>query len=349
MSEGNWVDKVEEFHKSDEASEEPVVEETPAAEPVAEETPAAEPVVEETPAEPAAEETPAEPEWTPDYKFKVLDQEHEIPDYIRPVITKDNHGEVKEIFEKAYGLSHVKERAAKHSEELERLRPVEEKYSKLNENWDYLNGLVQKGDMRTFAETLKLPKQDVLKYALELIEYDNLPPEQKVEYDSRRESDHRLSDLERENQSLRNMGIQNQVQARTQQVNRILERDNIKGIVQDFDARMGEGEFLQEVINHGAMVEARTKNNPNGPTILTIDDAVNQVLKKYGSPVQAAGTQEQDTTTSDAAPSPVSTKAKPVIPNISAGHKSPAKKVISSLSELREIQQQKAAEARGGF
>jgi len=109
---------------------------------------------------------------------------------------------------------------------------------------------------------------------------------------------------------------------------------------------MGEGEFLQEVINHGAMVEARTRSSQNGPTVLTIEEAVNQVLKKYGNPmqteVQAPGAQ-----TSVATQSPAPRKVKPVIPNINAGHKSPAKKVISSIKELREIQQTKAKEARG--
>jgi len=67
--------------------------------------------------------------------------------------------------------------------------------------------------MRTFAERLKLPKQDVLKYALELIEYDSLPQDQKDEYNKRRESDHRLSNLEHQNQTLQNQVANNQVQA----------------------------------------------------------------------------------------------------------------------------------------
>ena len=49
-----------------------------------------------------------EPEWSPNLKVKVMDEEHDLPEWVKGAITKENESEVRDIFEKALGLPHLK-------------------------------------------------------------------------------------------------------------------------------------------------------------------------------------------------------------------------------------------------
>jgi len=288
------------------------------------------------------EEAPEE-EWTPDYNFKVLDKEHSFPEYVRPIITKENYDEMKDVYSRAYGLPHVKERAQRYEEELKNVKPLAEKYTQQNQSLEYLGGLLNKGDFATFAEELKIPKEAVIKYALDLVQYDDLPADQKKDYDMRRNDSRRLSELERKNQFLQQQYTQNTVQARMNQLDQSLSVDSVKSLAEQFDNRQGrQGAFRDEVINRAALVEMQTQYQPGGPTILTPQQAVDEVVKLYGPAFEQQVNAKADQ--SRPGQQAIQPKEKPVIPVVKAGHKSPARKTITSLDELRAIQQAKLQE-----
>jgi len=93
------------------------------------------------------------------------------------------------------------------------------------------------------------------------------------------------------------------------------------------------------------MVENSTKGNPNGPTILTPDEVVNQVLKLYGSVPQnqtqeSNGQVEPKSNVAVSKPDPknrVIIEKKPTLPNVKAGNKSPARKKVRSIADIRKL------------
>lgn len=273
---------------------------------------------------------PQENEWTPNYKFKVMDKEHEFPEYIKGVLNKENYEEIKDVYLKAYGLPHVKERAIKYEQEIANLRPIQEQYTQQTQALEYL-GHLMRNDFGTFVKEMKIPKKDILKYALDVINYEELPPEQKQEYDRNIESRQRLSYLERQNSTLQEREMQAQVHLRHQQLDYCLNRPEVKAIVDAFDAKVGQpGAFKSEVIQKAQWIEAQTSNSPGGPRSLSPEEAVAYVVKMYSPFVQSNVGGQEITPKSE----------KPVIPNIKAGAKGPVKQKIRSLADLRKRQQE---------
>lgn len=278
-------------------------------------------------------EQAAAPSYEPNYKFKVLEEEKEFDEFLRGAIKdEETEKQVRELYEKAYGLEHVKAERQK----------IRDEYKQLKEESDALNGAlgqlseyVNKDDLHTFFQELGIPEQKVLQYAIERAQYSDLSPEQRQQWDQQYNERQRAYMLERQNQELLAAQQQSAVNQRVGELESYLQSPEISSVVQSFDSRVGKpGSFMAEVIKRGQYYASLPE-----PQDISVQQAVNEVLNLVGgiSQQQAA-----------AAEIPVEQKVivpedKPTIPNIKGSGTSPTKKLPNSIDDLRKLQKQAMA------
>lgn len=267
--------------------------------------------------------------YTPNFKFKVKDKEFEIDEWARAAV-KDAAMEkkVKELYEKAYGLDDVK---ADRETLKKKIAEIEPKFTSIQKSLGLLSQHIQKGDMRSFFEALKIPKEHVLRYALEEFKFEDLPAEQKAAIQAQREQERQLLQLNEQNQMYAQQMQQLALQQANTELSTALSKPEIASVAQAFDARAGKpGAFKAEVIKRGQLYETL-----NG-TSITVEQAVNEVVALIGGLPQAAPDATQGGQQSNAE----ALQQKPVIKNFSgASQTSPTKKVFSSIDEIRKERQ----------
>ncbi len=296
------------------------------------------------------------PAFAPNFKFKVMDQEHEIPERFRELI-KDatTEKEVREIFEKAYGLDHQKPK-------YEQLKT---KHGEVERNFNDVLGAVQ--DLRSvyqqavstgnllllddFFDRLKIPDQVILQYALAKVQYGELDPEARKAYDQQVFAQKRLLDLEKQNQGYSQQAMSAATHAKGALLDSCLARPDIQAIAQVFESAPGRkpGDFRKSVCEHGEYVWFKT----NGQMDLSPEEAVQQVMQRFGVSVPQPGSQQVSipntaANPTNAAPQPgtaaanttaASRPAAPVIPNVVSRAASPMKPKPRSIADLRKLGQ----------
>lgn len=285
-------------------------------------------------AKPSAPAQFAEPKpaYQPNYKLRVMEQEKEIPERFRNLMKDaESEKEVRELFEKAYGLDFAK---PKHEE-------TRQNYVKLQSEHNFLTGSIQelrdtysRGDMDTFFQKLSIPPEKVLQWAVGKVNYEQLPPEQKELIDARRNAELQNLELQKQN-SLYQRQVQEQVvQARRMLLDSELARPEVKSMVDSFDQRFGKpGAFVQEVINRGQLAWIQSQ----GKVDLTPGQAVEQVLALYGLKNQAPASATPQTTAQVVQPSQQATTT---IPNVGGGKStSPVKMKPRSIDDLKKLRE----------
>jgi len=308
--------------------------------------------IEEQTTTPAAPETPAtggepvaasqtetpdgtagtEEAWAPSFKYKVKDNEFDMPEWTKTLI-KDQatEKELKTLFSKGHGIEEIQTQRQTLRDEVATLREEKEN---MDQSLNALSAFVQKGDMQSFFEALQIPKDKVLKYAVDLLKYNELPPEKRAEIDNQRHNSRQLQELQYQNQTLQAQNEQQRVAQKQFELNQHLAQPAIASSVQAFDARNGAGSFAREVIKQG-MIAYQTQ----GIDIPT-EQAVNEVLRLYGANISAAdpaaGTPQTQVLNQGQA-------QKPVIPNVQGRSGSPVRQAPQSLADLRKLADQMGA------
>jgi hypothetical protein len=336
------ADEIEmaESDESDESVETPPVEEEPPVEEPTEEPPAEEPAEEpkeELSQEPSEGDTPTEP-YTPDLTYKALDQEHKMPDWLAKTIdSKEKEDELREIFQKAEGLAHVKSKNEHLKSEIETIKPqFEEQTNTLN----YLDYLVANKDLDNIQKMARLSDDDILNHAAKILERQGLTPEQQQAYNNEIENRNSQYFLSQENATLRNNQYSQLVQSQEQLLDQALNGDEVKKYVDFYNERVGDQtNFKKSVIDYAAQIEQRT----NGKTILSVQEAIDGFLSSQVKPFyqepQGQTEQPQQTATpanpeTNVVP-PVDPREKEVMPTVRGGaSKSPAKPVFKSIQDI---------------
>ena len=238
-------------------------------------TPAQAPQAQQTPATPSAD---ASKPWEPNWKFKVMDKEHEIPDMFRKAITDaQSEKSFKEVYEKALGLDHVKER---FKQTQAKYQDVNTAHTQVMSGIQELREHYQRGDFDSFFQRLQIPEQQILQWVINKAQYNQLPPEQRKVLDDKRSAEMRAVQLEKQNQTYEQQLQAQQTQAKQFGLQFALEKPEVKSFADTFDGRAGKpGEFIREVIKHGEYICYATQ----GRTDLTPEQAVQQVMARYGS------------------------------------------------------------------
>lgn len=280
-------------------------------------------------------------------KFIALEKEYELPKWAQDAIKDpESEKEVKAIFEKAMGLDHVKMR---NSELYNKHVELNKSYSELTNGVEELRGIyseaVQSGNLLKlddFFKKLQIPPQVVLNYALQRVQYEELPPEQKQLLDNEILAQRRAKDLEQQNLSLQNSALTAETQARAMQLNSVLAKPEIAQVVQAFDSQPGRkpGDFWTRVKEHGEYTWYKSQ----GKVDLSPAEAVQQVIALYGvngltqnQSQQAQVITDQKMTQEKKTPAVALHRDVPTIPTVTGKGTSPMATKPRSIEDLKKI------------
>jgi hypothetical protein len=276
--------------------------------------------------------------FTPNFKFKVMDKEHEIPELFRSVI-KDEESQklAKEIFEKAYGLDSLKPR---FNEVREKYKEIDTAHKQVLAGINDLRELYQRGDFDGFFNRLQIPEEKILQWVVNKAKYNQLPPDQRQVLDEKRAAEQKAYQLEKQQAEYQRTIEEQATNAKAISLQIALEKPDLKAIVDAFDSAPGRkpGSFRQAVIDAGELAWYKS----NGKVDLTPEQAIQQVLAFYGNPVQPQeppiipAQRNVSQPAAQAAPTPP--PAQTVLPNV-AGRQSASvsKSKPKSIADLKKL------------
>ncbi len=272
------------------------------------------PAVETSPDAPPAE--PVAPEYQPSYKFKAFNEEKEFDEWARPFIKSK---EVEDNFRSLYARAHGME---KYKTDF---HDIAQKYQGVNQGLDQLREYVAEGDFDSFFKDTNIPMEAVWNWVKSKMEYHQMEPAQRQEYD-------RLAQLQRENrelkkvaQSTNSQGSDFEVFKREFSLDNMLKSPEYQKVASEVDKVHGDGAFRAFVAQRGEAIELRTGKE------CTAEMALQDAVKWIGLQTTQAAPVNQVTNGSVV----TSGTGKPVIPNIKGGSNSPVKKKYTSIDEMR--------------
>lgn len=310
-------------------------EETPAKE--AKEAKAEEPVAQE--ASEGSEEAPVQ-EYKPNTKYTVKGKEFDLPEWAKAAIkNSDSEKEVKEIFEKAAGIDHIKQ---KHQELYAQNQKVSADFEAMSEGIKDLRNIYQEAVgtgnlllLDDFFAKLNIPFPVMLNYLQQKVQFQELPEEQQRMFNGSIEAQRRARELEAQNQGLMQAQTQATSQARALQLQSVLGRPEISQVVNHYESLPGRkpGDFWNLVKKEGEYAWLSS----NGQVDLSPEEAVQRVIEGLAIQQQQP-TMAQQTTNKVVAPH----RETASIPNVNAKPSvSPMKKKIRSEEDLKKYYNEK--------
>lgn len=277
--------------------------------------------------------------YTPDFKFKANNKEHEIPEMLRGLIKSEKEEKyLKDIYQKAYGIEPIKERMNAIRGEYQQLQQT---HHSVMEQIGEARTAYQRGDMDTVFDTLKISPEKVLQWAVEKVQLSQMPPEQRQAIEAKRMAEQRAYQLEKQSSYSEQQAMEQQSQYLGQMLELVLERPDFHAVAQAYDSRKAtQGAFRELVIKVGQSEHALTGK------VLSPLEAAQKAMEWIGEmpkPAQPAA---------PAAPAPTATatqatniKKPNTLPNLAnAGARSgsaPAKSKMKSLDDIKKVYDQK--------
>lgn len=281
--------------------------------------------------------------YAPNFKYKVTAPaaaggasklEKEIPEWAKPFLTSaDLEKNVKELFEKSEGLEAVKQHRDLLTQENEQMRT---QWAPIVQNVNALAGHLQRGDFDSFFESLNIPEQTILKYALYRLQLRE-NPQQMQSHEQMRTLQNQNLQLQQQLQTS-NGGYENlAIQQRTMQLDMQLARPETLPVATAFDAKIGTpGAFRNECIRRGQMYAAQKVD-------ASAEQVVSEVLQLLGWQGQVTLAPPVAMGAGATAGGAGGTAPKPTFPSLQGKGTSPVQKAITSTAQLRELAKQKRA------
>jgi hypothetical protein len=276
---------------------------------------------------------PTTPAWTPNWKFKAFDKEHEVEEWVRPLV-KDAETEekIKKLHSKAYAMDGMKEKLEKQRGEFETYKSTVTPKLK---TYDFLDVILKNGDFDTFFDRIGVKDEVLFDWFEKKLEMLQASPTQKAEYQKQMALKQQSYSQATQLEELQQAHAEQIYQTRMMQLDSTLMRPDVSQYAQAWDQRKGQiGAFRKLVIDQAAAVYSQT----NGVKDLSAEEAVDYVIQNFGV---ILGLQQQAQTPQVAMNTPQTTvvtpPTAPVIPTIASRGTSPVKKVPKSLDDLKKL------------
>ncbi len=282
------------------------------------------------------------PAWAPEFKFKVRDKELEFDEVLKPLIsTKEVNEKIKELYLKGYGIEEVKSDRATLQKELKSER---EQFNTVRTNIQNLGEFVKNKDFSGFFQALNIPKDEILKYAVEEFKFQQLPAEQRQAVEEQRQLQAEYQAQQKTNHTLQTQ-VQQMVQAQTQfELDQALTSPDLSPAISQFNARFPQNPdaFKLEVIRRGQYYETVHKTSP--PASQLVQEVLNLVGSNPGLVGQPSGVPPQQQ--GNISQVVHQQNQKPIIPAFagSSGGKSPARQLPNSIEDLKRIRQERMSQ-----
>lgn len=280
----------------------------------------------------------AAPAYQPNYIFKAHGKDNELPEMFRGLIKDaETERQVKEIFEKAYGMENMREKNKKFEESLnyfekELVPPLMKQHELVQE----ISSFIAKKDFDSAFELAGIDERDLQEWMYKKLSTRELPPEQQAIYNQNRELQRQQYEYEKKVRAYEEQQKQTMEQQHRAQLNSLketldfeLSQPQIKEVVKNFDSQQGQGAFQTKVIKYAAFI-SQTEGRELSPK-----EAVQEFLKEFP---------QTNTLSSKPNYGSSSPKEKPVLPNPEAKPLSPVGNKPSNLKELRELAKSKYSE-----
>jgi len=263
---------------------------------------------------PAAEPAPA-PTFQSSYKYKVLGEEKELPETVRPLI-KDADSEkfVRELFEKSEAMEHFKTKHGSLHAEYEKVR---QQYEPLMGELTELSELRQAGDLGGFFEKLGLKQEEVLSWAVEQVKQMQLPEDQRRAHETMSLRDRELRELRKANERTQSQMESYLVTQKQREIEMATSVPEVKSFVAAFDERAGrQGAFMEELLFRGDKAFRQGRD-------LSAQEVVSEIMRLYPMGGQPAA--------------PGSAPKPPVIPNVGGRNGIPSPGSPRNLDDLKKL------------
>jgi hypothetical protein len=191
--------------------------------------------------------------FQPNFKFKYLGAdgkqvEAEMDAVLREAIKDpDSEKAVRDLVERAYGLDYAKASRSKVTEENTQLRSH---LGQVNTQLSTLGGHLQKKDYGSFFKALNVPDEDIVRYAVDLVDILK-DPSKKAARDAAYTESVRVQELTQQNQQLQTQYADAGMQMRQLEIQQVFAHPSVAPLATDYDAQLGEGAFLKAVIKRG--------------------------------------------------------------------------------------------------
>ena len=290
-------------------------------------------------------ETPSEPvAYQPNTKFKVMEQEKDFDDFIIPTLKdEDTEKKVRDLYERAYGIDHVKADRQTLRDENKQLKEENQKQAGMLQYNGMVNQFIESGDYDNVFASLGINPQQILQWSLAKAQRS---PEQLRQ--DQVDSNNRLQNM----QMMQNMQNQQQnyasqlVSARERELDLVLSQPNVSPVVQAYDTSRGKiGAFREECINRGKY--HATVNNFDAPASQVVTEMLGMLNWQQPNQQSVPSTQQVPNTPmiQNQQQNVIQTPSKkPVIKNIASKGSSPVAKIPKSLDDLKKIRDKKLAE-----
>ena len=308
----------------------------------------------QTPPEPAPEGEAGEPPaFTPDYKFKVRDQEMEMDEWVKPLVKdEETFKKMQDLYTRGHGLEIAKQERDQYKQQFTDLEASVNHVASISQKYyqDPTNPQHAANVAREFITALGLPPQMFLQYAIDEVKYRNLPADQKAQIDMQRQAEIERAQLQMQNQQLQEQQRSTESQHYEQMLDYKLADPNIGSVISEYETRVGKPGAFRELVIQRGIFHSQMNNQ-----IITPDQAVNEVVQMLGitpggTQTQTgghAGTQQNLSQQQNVQPAPQQTaqSQKPVLPNISGqGTASPVKRTYNSLEQIRKRREELQAQ-----
>ena len=270
----------------------------------------------------------AQPVFEANTKFKVLDEEHEFDDFLKSAIKdQDQEKRVRELYEKAYGIETIKEDRQTLRDQLSEEKT---KLENITNGLDKLSTFVEKNDFDSFFDTLNIPKQQILKYALELVQRENWTPEQKAAWEQQRNTAAQAAQYEQQNQELIERNKQLLVEQRNAELTNYISKPEISAVANAYNENLGNDQGFQNfVIGIGQSYAQKGED-------ISVERAVSEAILHIKAINPSIGRVEGATASPEPKAKVVEPNSAPVIPNVQGRGTSPVRSTIKSLDDIKK-------------
>lgn len=269
-------------------------------------------------------------EYKPNYKYKVLGKEMELPENIREYIKDaDTEKFFRELHEKAGAVEHFKGKTKYLTDTQKELQSKVETYdSSVNKLKALYQAGSQSGDLDDFFKELNIPDEVILKHAVKKAQYYQMPEEERQRIDYQRQQEmHARQQQEQVNQQL--TGYQTYIQnIKQKDIESTLQNPEIMSYAEEFDKRAGKpNAFLQELVRRGGEAWDSGKD-------LTAQEVAKDIMNFWR--ITPTATEQTGQTARPTGVVPQK-KQPQVLPNMGGRSSAPVKTGPRSVDDLRKM------------
>jgi len=279
---------------------------------------------------------PQTPTYAPNFKYKAALEEKEIDPFWHGLIKDaDSEKKVKELFTRADAFDYMKDKYTKRDTDYTSLREDYETQAKIVSK---VTTAVKQQDYDTVFRNLGLNDHQVIQWAAKKVDYmqhmQQLPPEQRAAIERQQQAAFQNQEYQEQLTQMQEEVFAQKSQAREVQLDMTLLKPEISQSVQFWDSKMGyQGAFRDMVIEEAQRAWAIQKVD------LLPEQAVARVMQRFGAFIGAQGAPSQagatTQTMSEQGATPV-LHQKPVIPVVNGAAKSPIKKQVRSVADIKQ-------------